>query len=320
MANKDDIFYISPLTDFGFKKCFRDETVMKGFLNALFKYAKMGMQIESITYLNNESDADTQKKHRVIFDLKCKLSNGEYVIVEMQNERQSFIDRRILYYMSRGVSQQGDIVSRKGDKVTREEKKEWDYDIKKVIGVFLFNFNVPGEEDCPVSRHCIVNMNKRGKQVSNDLFEYWKIQLPHFRSYHFSPEDCKKLLDCWLFNISNMDKMKTTMPFITKSAGLSRLNEVGRFFALSPKEQDRYIKENFDDVVVFRDVMNVKMQESRAEGRAEGEKIGVEKGEKQAKLATARKMLSKGYSVDIIADITGLSESEINGLYIFENE
>jgi len=92
--------------------------------------------------------------------------------------------------------------------------------------------------------------------------------------------------------------------------GLSRLNEVGRFFALPQKEQDRYIKENFDDVVVFKDVMNVKMQEGRAIGREEG----LAEGEKQAKLATARKMLSKGYSVDIIADIIGLSESEINGL------
>ncbi|MBQ4408697.1 MAG: PD-(D/E)XK nuclease family transposase [Bacteroidales bacterium] len=302
MAN-NDIFYISPLTDFGFKKCFRDEVVMKGFLNALFKYAGMGLQIEDITYLNNESDADTRKKHRVIFDLKCKLNNGEFVIVEMQNERQSFIDRRILYYMSRGVSQQGDIVSRKGDTVTREEKKEWNYDIKKVIGVFLFNFNVPGEEDCPVSRHCIVNMSKRGKHISNDLFEYWKIQLPHFRLKNFKPEDCKQLLDCWLFNISNMDTMNTTMPFVTKSAGLSRLNEVGRFFAMSQKEQDRYIKENFDDVVVFKDVVNVKVQESRAEGRAEG------RAEQASE--TAYQMKVDGMPIDVIVKYTGLTPDEI---------
>jgi len=294
------------LSDFGFKKCFRDEIVMKGFLNALFKYAGMDLQIENITYLNNESDADTRKKHRVIFDLKCKLSNGEYVIVEMQNERQSFIDRRILYYMSRGVSQQGDIVSHNGDIVTREEKREWDFDIKKVIGVFLFNFNVPGEEDCPVSRHCIVNVSKRGKHISNDLFEYWKIQLPHFRSKIFKPEDCKKLLDCWLFNISNMDKMNTTMPFITKSAGLSRLNELGRFHAMSQKEQDRYIKENFDDVVVIKDVIKVKMQESREEGRAEGERA--------KSLETAAKMKLRGYSVDVICDITGLTPDEVGKL------
>ena len=304
--NKEDIYYISPLSDFGFKKCFRDEIVMKGFLNALFKYAGMDLLIENITYLNNESDADTRKKHRVIFDLKCKLSNGEYVIVEMQNERQSFIDRRILYYMSRGVSQQGDIVSHNGDIVTREEKREWDFDIKKVIGVFLFNFNVPGEEDCPVSRHCIVNVSKRGKHISNDLFEYWKIQLPHFRSKIFKPEDCKKLLDCWLFNISNMDKMNTTMPFITKSAGLSRLNELGRFHAMSQKEQDRYIKENFDDVVVIKDVIKVKMQESREEGRAEGERA--------KSLETAAKMKLRGYSVDVICDITGLTPDEVGKL------
>ena len=85
---------------------------------------EIAIQIENITYLNNESDADTRKKHRVIFDLKCKLSNGEYVIVEMQNERQSFIDRRILYYMSRGVSHNGDIVTRrrKGNGISTSRK------------------------------------------------------------------------------------------------------------------------------------------------------------------------------------------------------
>lgn len=175
-----------------------------------------------------------------------------------------------------------------------------------MIGVFLFNFNVPGEEDCPVSRHCIVNVSKRGKHISNDLFEYWKIQLPHFRSKIFKPEDCKKLLDCWLFNISNMDKMNTTMPFINKSAGLSRLNELGRFHAMSQKEQDRYIKENFDDVVVIKDVIKVKMQESREEGRAEGERA--------KSLETAAKMKLRGYSIDVICDITGLTPDEVGNL------
>jgi hypothetical protein len=42
-------------------------------------------------------------------------------------------------------------------------------------------------------------------------------------------------------DLSNMDKMNTTMPFITKSAGLSRLNELGRFHAskLSVEEVEK---------------------------------------------------------------------------------
>lgn len=85
--DKKDIFYISPITDFGFKKCFRDEVVMKGFLVALFESVGIELKIENITYLNNESDGDKQDRHRIIYDIKCKLDSGDEFIVEMQNER-----------------------------------------------------------------------------------------------------------------------------------------------------------------------------------------------------------------------------------------
>ena len=73
--DKNDIFYISPITDFGFKKCFRDEIVMKYFLIALFDSVGIELKIENITYLNNESDSDKKEGHRIIYDIKCKLPN-----------------------------------------------------------------------------------------------------------------------------------------------------------------------------------------------------------------------------------------------------
>ena len=62
------------------------------------------------------------------------------------------------------------------------------------------------------------------------------------------------------------------------------------------------------------------------DGRAEGEKIGIEKGiekgraeglaegEKKASLENARKMKLKGFSVEDIIDVTGLSKNEIENL------
>jgi predicted transposase/invertase (TIGR01784 family) len=52
-------------------------------------------------------------------------------------------------------------------------------------------------------------------------------------------------------------------------------------------------------------------RDARQEGWEEGVEIGVEKGvEKKAK-ETARKMLKKGFDIDIIIEITGLSKDEI---------
>ena len=58
------------------------------------------------------------------------------------------------------------------------------------------------------------------------------------------------------------------------------------------------------------------------DGRAEGEKIGIEigiekgraEGEKKASLENARKMKLKGFSVEDIIDVTGLSKNEIENL------
>ena len=297
--DKKDIFYISPITDFGFKKCFRDEVVMKGFLVALFESVGIELKIENITYLNNESDGDKQDRHRIIYDIKCKLDSGDEFIVEMQNERQSFIDRRMMYYMARGISQQGVVEGRKGKKKKEIEKRGWDYNINKVIGVFLLNFTIPGEEKYKVSRHCIVNM--KSKEVSNDLLEFWKIQLPYYRKGKFKEKNCKTSLDYWLFNLANMDKMKTTMPFTEKSAGLFRLNELAKYHSLSYADQERYLKE-YDDYVVYNDVMNLKENEGEA------------RGEQKAKCQIAYKLKMKGNSIDMIAEVTGLSPEEIEKL------
>ena len=50
------------------------------------------------------------------------------------------------------------------------------------------------------------------------------------------------------------------------------------------------------------------------EGLAEGEKIGIEKGEKNAKIETAKNLLKIGLSVEQIAQATGLSIEEISNL------
>ncbi len=310
---KDEILYISPITDFGFKKCFSDEIVMKGFLTALFESAGVKMNIVSLTYLNNESDGEQSNGRRVIYDLKCKLDTGEEFIIEMQNEKQRFLDKRITYYVARGIANQGDIVKQKGGTVTKREKKKWDYDIKKVVGVFLLNFTIPGEERWKVSRNCFVNMNRKGKKISNDFLEYWKIQLPYYRSGKMKPEDCKTFLDYWLYNIANIDKMRTTMPFIDKSEAMARFDDLARFHRLSKPEQDRYMKE-FDDDVVLNDVFVIKYQEGEKSGIKKGLRKGRAEGRAEALVTIARRMKQKGDSVATIAEITGLSEEEIEKL------
>ena len=56
------------------------------------------------------------------------------------------------------------------------------------------------------------------------------------------------------------------------------------------------------------------LAEGRAEGLAEGRAEGLAEGRTEEKLATAKKMKAKGYPIDDIAEMTGLSPEEIEKL------
>ena len=68
-----------------------------------------------------------------------------------------------------------------------------------------------------------------------------------------------------------------------------------------------------ESLTVFWDFSNV-LSTAERKGRAEGETIGIAKGERDEKLRNAKKMKQKGLSSEDIAEITGLTKEEIESL------
>lgn len=60
------------------------------------------------------------------------------------------------------------------------------------------------------------------------------------------------------------------------------------------------------------------LQEGKAQGLQEGKAQGLQEGKaqgmQQSKIEIAKKMLSKGMSLDLVVEMTGLSEEEIKTL------
>ena len=56
------------------------------------------------------------------------------------------------------------------------------------------------------------------------------------------------------------------------------------------------------------------LADERAEGREEGEAIGLEKGARQSKLETAAVMKNRGYAPDEICSITGITKDILQTL------
>ena len=75
--------------------------------------------------------------------------------------------------------------------------------------------------------------------------------------------------------------------------------------------------QDFFDTIETSDSITIKMvgmtlaEEFRRKGYQKGQLDGIEKGKSEALKTTAIKLLEQGLSIDRIADITGLSVSEI---------
>ncbi len=294
--------FIDLTTDFGFKRIFERKEFMIPFLNDLLStYNKKGV-ITDITYLNTENLGEVSKDKRIVFDLKCKTQDGDIILVEMQKRDQEYFDDRVIYYMNRNVAMQGEL----GDDL-------WKFGIKKVYGVFLMDFNEKRQLDNKAVRHCGL-YDYTNQCAFSDKQEFWLVNLPQFRRY--TKKDCKTNLDKWLYIISNIKNMET-MPFTMEMPVFKGLKTAAEIASMTRNERESYILE-YDAYRTSLAAWDYAIKEGRAkglqEGRAEGLQEGRAEGEHNANLATARKMLSKGFSVDSIADITGLSPSEIASL------
>ena len=258
--------YINPLTDFGFKKIFGDEEIMCDFLNDIIEPES---PIQKVTFLDKEMPPETKYERGIIYDMRCRLKNGEEVLVEMQNRGQDYFRDRICYYMARAVSTQGE----RGD-------NEWKFRLHPVYGVFFMNFHlrditlpVSQEEDTDKSsdekrdiRHVMLQDVNTGKTFSDKL-QMWLIELPRYR--RMSENDCKTNIDFWLYTLTHMETMTNEIPFQREKPIFHKLENIADMAVLTREERD-YYNISLDSYRTNMAVMEHERNQGRAEGRAEG--------------------------------------------------
>ena len=118
--------------------------------------------------------------------------------------------------------------------------------------------------------------------------------------------DCKTDIDKWIFNLTNMPDMKTQLSFTNDIPLFMRLEQIASYSALSPKQQMQY-DDSFNNYLAVLGHQEYYTNE----GIRIGMEKGMEKGRAEEKIATARKMKLKGYPLDDIAEMTGLTQAEI---------
>ncbi|WP_294630135.1 Rpn family recombination-promoting nuclease/putative transposase [uncultured Bacteroides sp.] len=295
--------FINPFTDVGFKKIFGQEVskdLLIDFLNDLLVDEK---SITDITFLDKEILPEYMGDRGVIYDIYCTTENGEQFIVEMQNKQQINFRERALFYLSHAISRQG------------EKGASWRFNLKAVYGVFFMNFRL---DDMPHKlRTDIVLSDRDTHEQFSDKLRFIFIELPSFMK---EENECDTDFERWIYVLKNMETLNR-MPFTARKSVFEKLEKIVDIASLSKEERIKYD----ESIKVYRDnlvTMEFAEQKGRAEGLVEGIERGLaqglEKGRAEGKIEERRtialQMKRMGMPVSSISEVTGLSQSEIDGL------
>jgi predicted transposase/invertase (TIGR01784 family) len=213
--------------------------------------------------------------------------------VEMQQDDEGNIERRILHYWGRGY--------------TRELKEGEDYaTLPRQIHIAITDFDVFKWQD-KTKFHGIFYILERDEGVLfSDALEIHVLELPKLRRQPMKAE--WTALERWCLYLDNLEG-ETMERIATQDPLIGRALTVEDIFA--KVDEERYMYELREGN--RNDYLNA-MNTAKKRGIAEGIEKGIERGKAEALRETARSMLAEGMAPASIAKITSLPIGEIEAL------
>lgn len=308
--------------DWAVKRMLRDKAnfaVLEGLVTVL-----LGEKIIITELLESEGNQNSgdDKFNRV--DIKAKNSKGEIIIVEVQLTRQLYYLQRMLYGVSKAITEHIQI----GNKYDQ---------VKKVYSINILYFDLGQGSDYLYHGKTIFTGVHTGDQlkvntkeaneirmtVPENVFpEYYIIRVNEFNDVATTP------IEEWLDYLKN-NHIKDN----TSTPGLQEARKKLLYMTMSDSDRRAY-DAHMDDIMVQNDVLDTAkmegraegLEEGRAEGRAEGleegraagleegRAEGLEEGVQKKALEVAKNLKSMGLSIQDIQRVTGLSKDEIESL------
>ena len=280
--------------DWAVKRLLRNKTnfgILEGFLSEL-----LGEDIKIENILESETNKDYKEDKLTRVDLLVKNIKGEFIIIEVQNNREHDYLHRILFGASKLLIENLD----SGMKYS---------EIKKVISVNIVYFDLgQGEDYIYHGKTSFIGLHKKDtlklSHVQQQLYktdniskiypEYYVIKVNQFNDI------AKNTLDEWIYFLKK-DEIKDEF----KAKGLKQAKEQLDVLKLNDAERKEYAK--FIEQIRYEESLIVS---NHKVGKIEGQ----EEGSRTKAFEIARNLINTGVSIDIIINTTGLSNEEISGL------
>lgn len=281
--------------DWFIKFMFRDKSdfdILEGFLSELLKE-----DIEILEILESEGNQSKKKDKFNRVDIMIKNSKDEHIIVEVQNNEEYDYLQRILFGACKTIV----------DNIAKGQPYSF---VKKVISISVVYFKVgQGEDYIYHGTTAFKGIHKHDElmlsQQQVELFNKTKPQelYPEFyliKAGDFNEDNINDTLDEWVYFLKT-GKVKDTF----KAQGLDKAKQKLEVAKLPPKKRAAY----------ERDTKHLHSEASWAETQAKKEQDLIRntkiKAEYEKSINVAEKAIEKGYPIDDIVEISGLSKEEV---------
>ncbi|MDR0563720.1 MAG: Rpn family recombination-promoting nuclease/putative transposase [Azoarcus sp.] len=279
----------SPINDAIFKIIFGDGHDVTHLTNLLKATLVLpAEEYEEVTLVDPHLPREMPDNKMGILDVKVKTRSGKLIDVEIQICFQSRIRERIIFYLSKMINEQ---IGTGDDYST----------IKRSICILITDFVLIPENNCYRNRFTLRDPDT-GAQFT-DIIEIVTLELPKLPK----DDDGTPLWDWLKFLAAHSEEELKVIS--DKNPQVSKA--VAKYMTLTEDERTRMIAESRS--ILQRD-MAIMKEDGIRQGRAEGRREGREEGREEEKRSIARSLLGFGQPVDVIAQVTGLSQETIRSL------
>jgi predicted transposase/invertase (TIGR01784 family) len=291
---------LNPLNDFLFLKYMGekgDEEQLLSFLNAVLE--KDGVKpLRSVEIIENKTfSAEIIGDKTSVLDVRAVTDNGAKVNIEVQLRNVGNMDRRSLFYWSREYS--------------RGIEAGQDYmELPRVIAINIINFEFLEIE---AFHTCFHLWEDRHRYMLTDALEIHFIDMVKFKR---CPEKDihSNALHRWL-SFMDKDSTKETIEEVTAmDTGIQKAQEKIQYVSNDKEALHAYLLREMA-LSDYTSGVNFHRREGMKEGLEKGIKKGIKKGRQEGFRESQELIVinsrRKGYSIELIRDITELSESDI---------
>ncbi|MBP7865124.1 MAG: Rpn family recombination-promoting nuclease/putative transposase [Acidobacteria bacterium] len=293
--------------DWAMKRLLRSKAnfeVLEGFLSELLM-----QDITILEVLESETDRERGSGKAGRVDLKVSTGQGEIVIIEIQYTTQYDYFHRMLFGVSRAVTEHMD----KGSAYS---------EVKKVISVDILYFELGHGKDyvyrgktefVGIHEGDVLELSPKqkelyGKDAVHQIYpEYYLLKINRF------DDVARDSLDEWIYFLKN-EEIRGEF----KARGLAKAKEVLDILKMTPEEREEY--ERYMDEVSYQASLAKSnfdagrldgRKEGRAEGLAEGRAKGRVEGMAEGLAEVALRLIRDGFDDDRVSELTGLDGEQL---------